>query len=79
MIQRLHRIEGQLRGIETMITEDRYCNDILIQLSAVKSAVESLSNQLLENHLYTCVSRDLEQGNLDILDELVSIFKRFNK
>lgn len=76
---RLNRIEGQIKGIKNMVTEDRYCNDILIQLAAVESSVKSLSNHILENHLYTCVSNDLENGKLEVIDELISLFKRFNK
>ena len=57
---RLNRIEGQIKGIKKMIDEDRYCNDVLIQLSAVEND-------------------DLERGNLEIIDELTSLFKRFNK
>jgi DNA-binding FrmR family transcriptional regulator len=62
-----------------MIENDAYCNDVLIQLSAVKNSVKSLSSYILENHLYTCVSRDLENGELDSIDELISLFKRFNQ
>jgi len=76
---RVSRIEGQLRGIKKMINEDAYCNDILIQLSAIENSVKSLSNHILENHLYTCVIRDLEDGNLEVIDELISLFKKFNK
>ena len=76
---RISRIEGQLKGIKKMIQEDAYCNDVLIQLSAVESSVKSLSNYILENHLYSCVTRDLENGKLETLDEMVSLFKRFNK
>ncbi len=76
---RISRIEGQLKGIKRMIEEDSYCNDILVQLSAIENSVKSLSNHILENHLYSCVSRDLEQGNTEIVDELVSLFKKFNK
>ncbi len=79
LINRLNRIEGSLHGIKKMITEDAYCNDILIQLSAVENSIKSLSNTVLENHLYSCVSKDLEDGNLDTIDELISLFKRFNK
>ena len=79
MNDRLNRIEGQIKGIKKMIDEDRYCNDVLIQLSAVENSIRSLSNHILENHLYTCVSDDLERGNLEIIDELTSLFKRFNK
>ena len=76
---RINRIEGQLRGIKKMISEDAYCNDILVQLSAIENSVKSLSNHVLENHLYSCVTRDLENGKLEIIDELVSLFKKFNK
>lgn len=62
-----------------MIKEDAYCNEVLIQLSAVQNSVKSLSNLILENHLYNCVTRDLEDGKTDIIDELISLFKKFNK
>ena len=76
---RISRIEGQLKGIKKMIGEDVYCNDILIQLSAVQNSVKSLSNHLLENHLYRCVTKDLEEGNLEVIEELIRLFKKFNK
>lgn len=62
-----------------MIQEDVYCNDILIQLSAIEKSVKSLSNFILENHLYNCVANDLENGKLEVIDELISLFKKFNK
>ena len=76
---RINRIEGQLKGIKKMVNEDTYCNDILIQLSAIENSVKSLSNHILEKHLYSCVIKDLEAGNLDIVDELIDLFKKFNK
>ena len=76
---RINRIEGQLRGIKKMIQEDAYCNDVLIQLSAVENSVRSLSNHILEKHLYSCITKDLENGKMEILDEVISLFKRFNK
>ena len=76
---RINRIEGQLKGIKKMIESDNYCNDVLIQLSAVENSVKSLSNYILENHLYSCVTKDLENGNMEIIDELISLFKKFNK
>ena len=79
IINRLNRISGQVNGITKMVENDAYCNDILVQLSAVKNSVKSLSSLILENHLYTCVSRDLENGELDTIDELISLFKRFNQ
>ena len=79
IINRLNRISGQINGMKKMIENDAYCNDVLIQLKAVESSIQSLSNHILENHLYTCVTRDLENGNLDTIDEVISLFKRFNK
>ena len=76
---RLNRISGQINGINKMIENDAYCNDVLVQLSAVKNSIKSLSTHILENHLYSCVTRDLENGELDTIDELISLFKRFNK
>ena len=79
IIGRLNRISGQVNGIAKMVENDAYCNDVLVQLSAVKNSVKSLSSYILENHLYTCVTRDLENGELDTIDELISLFKRFNQ
>ena len=79
IIHRLNRISGQINGLAKMVEKDAYCNDILVQLSAVKNSVKSLSTLILENHLYTCVTRDLENGELDTIDELISLFKRFNQ
>ena len=76
---RLNRISGQINGIKKMIDNDTYCNDVLIQLKAIEKSIQSLSNHILENHLYNCVTRDLENGELDTIDELISLFKRFNK
>ena len=76
---RLNRIEGQIRGVKKMIGEDAYCNDVLVQLSAIENSVKSLSNQVLENYLYNCIASDLENGKVDTIDEIISLFKRFNK
>lgn len=79
IIHRLNRIGGQINGIAKMLENDAYCNDVLVQLSAVEKSIKSLSTHILENHLYTCVARDLENGEFDTIDELISLFKRFNK
>lgn len=76
---RLSRTEGQIAGIKRMIEKDTYCNDVLIQLSAAQNSLKSLSNHILENHLYSCVYNELEKGNIEIIDELIGLFKRFNK
>ncbi len=78
LINRLNRINGQVNGVKKMIEEDSYCNDILIQLSAIKNSVQSLSNELLDSHLRTCITTDLQKGNLDAVDEVVNLFKKFN-
>ena len=76
---RINRISGQLTAINKMIQNDEYCNEILIQLSAIENSVKSLSNHILENHIYSCVANDLEKGNLEVIDELINLFKKFNK
>ena len=79
IISRLNRISGQINGITKMIESDAYCNDVLVQLTAVKNSVKSLSTFILEKHLYTCVPTALEKGEFDTIDELISLFKRFNQ
>ena len=79
IINRLNRIGGQINGITKMVENDAYCNDLLVQLTAVKNSIKSLSSHILENHLYMCVPRELENGELDTIDELISLFKRFNQ
>lgn len=74
---RLNRIVGQIGGIGKMIDEDRYCDDILIQLSAVNKAIKSLANTIVERHMRTCVVREIKNGNTDIISEVIDLFKRF--
>lgn len=74
---RLNRIAGQLGGISRMVEEDRYCDDILIQLSAVNQSIKSLANHILEKHMYSCVVTDIEKGNFEVIDEVIQLFKRF--
>ncbi len=74
---RINRIIGQLNGIKNMICEDRYCDDILIQLSAVDKSVKSLANVILETHMHTCLVENVQAGNIAVVDEIVDLFKRF--
>ena len=74
---RLNRIIGQLNGIKKMIAENRYCDDILIQLSAVDKSIKSLANVILESHMHSCVIENIEKGNYEVIDEIVDLFKRF--
>ena len=60
-----------------MIEEDRYCDDILIQLSAIDKSIKSLANVILESHMHSCVLENIQKGNTQVLDEIVDLFKRF--
>ena len=74
---RLNKIIGQLNGIKNMVAEDRYCDDILIQLSAVDKSIKSLANLMLDAHMHSCLVENVQAGNLEVVDEIVDLFKRF--
>ena len=74
--KRLNIIEGQIRGIKQMIEDDRYCADILIQLSAINKSLESVENSILESHIKSCVLNEVQNGNADIIDEVMELFRR---
>ena len=71
LVNRLNRIEGQIRGIKRMVESDTYCTDILIQVSAVNAALNSFNKVLLANHIRTCVADDIRAGKEETIDELV--------
>ena len=75
---RINRLTGQLNGVKKMIEENRYCIDILIQLSAIDKAVKGLASLIMEDHLKTCVVEKIQKGNTQVVDEITDIFKRFN-
>ena len=75
--KRLNRVIGQLNGVKAMIDDNRYCGDVLMQLSAAESAVHSISAILLQNHLETCVVEQIKQGNTEIIDEAMKLIKKF--
>src|SRR6478752_1508569 len=78
--KRLNRIEGQIRGIGRMIDDDRYCVDILTQVSAVQSALDALARKLLEHHLHGCVSHAVASGNgAHAIDEAISVICKFGR
>ncbi|MCR5732746.1 MAG: metal-sensing transcriptional repressor [Sphaerochaetaceae bacterium] len=80
LVNRLSRIEGQLRGVRKMLEEDAYCIDILTQVAATNAALSSLSREILSRHIHTCVIRDIKEGNDQAsADELVDILKKFMK
>ena len=74
--KRLQRVIGQLGGISRMLDENRYCGDILIQLAAAESALESFGYILLHDHMETCVVEQIRQGNLAVVDEAVDLMKK---
>ena len=76
LINRLNRIEGQVRGIRGMVERGAYCPDILIQASAVTAAVNAFSKELLANHIRTCVSTDIKDGKDEVVDELISTLQK---
>lgn len=79
LINRLSRIEGQVRGIKAMVERGDYCPDILIQTSAVNSALNSFSKVLLSNHIRTCVRNDIRDGNDEVVEELVATLQKMMK
>ena len=76
LLNRLKRLEGQIRGIQTMIEQDAYCNDILIQSAAVNAAMNAFNKELLANHIRSCVARDIREGRDEVIDELVSTIQK---
>lgn len=79
MMTRLKRIEGQVRGIEKMVEDDRYCIDILTQVSAIQSALTAFNKELLADHIHTCVVDDVRAGKEEALDELVTTLQKLVK
>lgn len=73
---RLHRIVGQLNGIESMLDDNRYCGDVLIQIAAVEKALQSFGYTILHEHLESCVTEDVKEGNTEIMDEVMNLVKR---
>lgn len=79
LMNRLKRIEGQVRGIEKMVEKDVYCTDILTQVAAVNAALNSFNKVLLANHVRTCVAENIRNGNDEVIDELVSLLQKLMK
>lgn len=76
LLNRLNRIEGQIRGIKNMVETDSYCNDILIQSAAVTAAVNGFNKELIGNHMRNCVARDLRDGKDEIIEELTQTIQK---
>ena len=79
LVNRLSRIEGQVRGIRAMVEKDVYCTDILVQVAAVNAALNGFSKELLGQHIRTCVADDIRAGHDEAIDELVQTLQKLMK
>ena len=79
LLNRLKRIEGQVRGLQAMLQRDAYCYDILTQSSAVNAAVNAFNKELLASHIRGCVARDIRGGKDEVIDELVATLQKLMK
>ena len=78
-MNRLKRIEGQVRGIQNMLEKNAYCTDILTQVAAVNAALNSFNKVLLADHIRTCVADNIREGNDEVVDELVTTLQKLMK
>ena len=76
LINRLSRIEGQVRGVKRQVEEEAYCVDILMQVSAIQAALNAFSRQLLGSHIKTCVAQDIREGKDETIDELLTTLQK---
>ena len=79
MQKRLNRAIGQLTGVKAMIEDNRYCGDVLTQLAAAESAVRRVSEMVLAEHMRTCVVEEVRAGNVEVIDEVMALMRRFSK
>jgi DNA-binding FrmR family transcriptional regulator len=79
LLRRLSRIEGQVRGVRGMVEKEAYCTDILVQVSAIQSALNAFARELLGSHIRTCVVQDIQNGKLDVVDDLLSTIQKMMK
>lgn len=79
LVTRLNRIEGQIRGIKGLIEKDTYCDDVITQISATQSALNSVAKLLLEGHLKSCVVERIQEGDMEVLDEVLITVQRLMK
>ena len=76
LTKRLNIIEGQVKGVKQMIEDDRYCDDILIQISAITKSLKSLGSEMLKSHLSTCVVDDIKNNKLEVIDDVMELFRK---
>ncbi|MCC8358011.1 MAG: metal-sensing transcriptional repressor [Oscillospiraceae bacterium] len=76
LMNRLNRIEGQIRGLKGMLERNAYCTDILVQSSAVSAALNAFNKELLANHIRTCVTQDIREGRDEVIDDLLATLQK---
>ena len=79
LINRLNRIEGQVRGVKGMVENDTYCTDILVQVSAITAALNAFNKELMASHIRTCVAEDIRRGDDSTIEELVATLQKLMK
>ncbi|MGC8765875.1 MAG: metal-sensitive transcriptional regulator [Brevinematia bacterium] len=79
LVKRLNKIEGQIRGIKNMIEKDAYCDDVLNQITAIRSALAGVQEKLLSGHIKTCVFDQIKEGKVEVVDELTQTIRRMLK
>lgn len=76
LIRRLNIIAGQVNGLQQMVTDDRYCADILMQISSTTNALKSLGNEIIKNHMKNCMVEDIQKGNLEVIEEILDLVNK---
>ena len=76
LIRRLNIVAGQVNGLQQMVTDDRYCADILMQISSTTNALKSLGNEILKNHMKNCMVEDIQKGNLEVIEEILDLVNK---
>lgn len=79
LVNRLKRIEGQVKGIQKMVENKKYCSDILIQITAARAALERVGGMILEEHVKTCIKAAVQENNDEKIDELIDIMLKYMK
>lgn len=79
LLNRLKRIEGQVRGVQGMVESDIYCPDILMQVQAIRAALSAFNRELLNNHINTCVAQGIRSGNSEVIGELTEVLHKLMK
>ncbi len=79
LMNRLNRVEGQVRGVKKMLEEEQYCVDILTQVSAIQAALNAFNKELLSGHIHSCVVEEIRKGNTEVVDELCESIKKLMK